>query len=73
MQTAYRDKVELASLFKGIEPVLCSRTVHLDPGSETQKGLIDAFVEAGVKRFVPSRMGSLSSPVLYPKKTTSSI
>jgi hypothetical protein len=54
VQTTYQDKYELVQLLKGVHTVLCFFTVHLDPGSETQKRLIDAAVEAGVKRYAPA-------------------
>ncbi|CVL03168.1 hypothetical protein FPRO06_01841 [Fusarium proliferatum] len=50
----YNNKAELVNLFRGVETVLSFLAVHLDPGNETQKRLIDAAVEAGVKRFAPS-------------------
>nr|RBQ94375.1 hypothetical protein FVER53263_09880 [Fusarium verticillioides] len=50
----YENKSELVDLFRGVETVLSFLAVHLDPGSQTQKRLIDAAVEAGVKRFAPS-------------------
>lgn len=53
-QTTYEDKAELVRLFKGVEAVLSFVPVHLDPGNVMQKNLIDAAVEAGVKRFAPS-------------------
>ncbi|EXM17130.1 hypothetical protein RAB80_000133 [Fusarium oxysporum f. sp. vasinfectum] len=54
IQTDYKNKAELVELFRGVETVLSFLAVHLDPGNETQKRLIDAAVEAGVKRFAPS-------------------
>ncbi|EMR63904.1 putative -like family protein [Eutypa lata UCREL1] len=54
VQTTYQDKSELVRLFQGVETVLCFFPVHLDAGNATQKRLIDAAVEAGVKRFAPS-------------------
>lgn len=54
MQTTYEDKAELVRLFKGVETVLSFSPVHLDVGNVAQKRLIDAAVEAGVKRFAPS-------------------
>ncbi|OTA92273.1 hypothetical protein M434DRAFT_396516 [Hypoxylon sp. CO27-5] len=54
VQTTYEDKSELVRLFKGIETVLSLFPVHLDAGNATQKRLIDAAIEAGVKRFAPS-------------------
>lgn len=53
VQTSY-DKKELVNILKGVETVLCFFPVHLDQGNETQKRLIDASIEAGVKRFAPS-------------------
>ncbi|KAI1461939.1 NAD(P)-binding protein [Annulohypoxylon moriforme] len=53
VQTNY-DKGELVKILKGVETVICFFPVHLDPGNETQKRLIDASIEAGVKRFAPS-------------------
>ncbi|KAI1099399.1 NAD(P)-binding protein [Jackrogersella minutella] len=54
VQTTYEDKSELVRLFEGVETVLTFFPVHFDPGNVTQKRLIDAAVEAGVKRFAPS-------------------
>ncbi|OAQ70229.1 hypothetical protein VFPPC_02732 [Pochonia chlamydosporia 170] len=54
IQTTYEDKTELVRLLQGVHTLLCFYAVHLDPGSETQKRLIDAAVEAGVKRYAPS-------------------
>ncbi|KAI0894874.1 NAD(P)-binding protein [Annulohypoxylon nitens] len=53
VQTSY-EKKELVGILKGVETVLCFFPVHLDQGNETQKRLIDASIEAGVKRFAPS-------------------
>jgi len=50
----YESKAELIELFRGVETVLSFLAVHLDPGNETQKRIIGAAVEAGVKRFAPS-------------------
>ncbi|KAF5689605.1 2'-hydroxyisoflavone reductase [Fusarium circinatum] len=49
-KTDYENKSELVDLFRDVETVLSFIAVHLDPGNETQKRLIDAAVEAGVKR-----------------------
>ncbi|KAI1759948.1 NAD(P)-binding protein [Hypoxylon sp. FL1150] len=54
VKAAYEDKSELVRLFQGVEVVMCFFPVHFDPGCATQKRLIDAAVEAGVKRYVPS-------------------
>ncbi|KAK7755000.1 hypothetical protein SLS62_003084 [Diatrype stigma] len=53
-QVDYEDKADLVRKFQGVETVLCFFPVHLDPGNATQKRLIDAAIEAGVKRFAPS-------------------
>ncbi|KAH9908455.1 NAD(P)-binding protein [Xylariomycetidae sp. FL2044] len=53
VKTAY-EKEELVRLFQGVETVFCFFPVHLDPGNATQKRLINASIEAGVKRFAPS-------------------
>ncbi|KAJ4248818.1 hypothetical protein NW762_012656 [Fusarium torreyae] len=54
IQTSYEDKAELIGLLQGVHTVLCFFAVHMDPGSETQKRLINAAIEAGVKRYAPS-------------------
>lgn len=58
VQTDYSDKKELVDILRGVNTVLCFFAVHLDPGSENQKRLIDAAVEASVKRFAPSEWGT---------------
>jgi hypothetical protein len=62
VQTTYEDKDELVHILKGIDTLLCFFAVHLDPGSKTQKRLIDAAVEAGVRRYAPSEW---STSVLF--------
>ncbi|KAM0351706.1 hypothetical protein ACHAPU_002716 [Fusarium lateritium] len=54
IQTDYEDKSNLVKLLSGVHTVLCFFAAHLDPGSTTQKRLIDAAIEAGVKRYAPS-------------------
>ncbi|KAF4981527.1 hypothetical protein FZEAL_2676 [Fusarium zealandicum] len=54
VQTDYAHKEALVQLLKGIHTVLCFLAVHFDPDNESQKRLIDASVEAGVKRYAPS-------------------
>lgn len=54
VQTSFEDKAQLVRLFKDVEVVLNFIVVANDPGSEVSKLLIDAAVEAGVKRFAPS-------------------
>ncbi|KAF6824265.1 hypothetical protein CPLU01_10950 [Colletotrichum plurivorum] len=54
-QTNYQDKSELVEILKGVHTVL---SFILDPVSDPdaliQKRLVDASIEAGVKRFAPS-------------------
>lgn len=54
VQTTFKDKTQLVNLFKDVEVVLNFVVVSNDPGNEVSIGLIDAAVEAGVKRFAPS-------------------
>ncbi|XXG99747.1 hypothetical protein Hte_006088 [Hypoxylon texense] len=54
VKTTYENKSELVRLLQGVETVMCFFPVHFDPGCITQKRLIDAAVEAGVKRYAPS-------------------
>ena len=50
----YTDKPALVELLKGFDVVLSFLIAHLDVGNVTQKNLIHACIEAGVKRFAPS-------------------
>jgi hypothetical protein len=52
----YSDKVELAAELKGVHTVLSF--ISQDPDNVAQKTLIDACIEAGVKRFAPSEWGA---------------
>ncbi|KAI1483509.1 NAD(P)-binding protein [Daldinia eschscholtzii] len=54
VQTTYEDRSELVRLFKGVEAVICFLPVHLDKDNAIQKRLIDASIEAGVRRYAPS-------------------
>ncbi|CAL1714302.1 unnamed protein product [Somion occarium] len=54
----YKDKASLTNALRGVHTVLSFIVVVLDPGSVAQKNLIDASIEAGVKRFAPSEWGS---------------
>ncbi|KAI0166974.1 NAD(P)-binding protein [Hypoxylon sp. FL1284] len=54
VQTTYEDKSELVGLLQGVETVMCFFPVHFDTGCARQKRLIDASIEAGVKRLAPS-------------------
>ena len=49
----YSDKAELVAALRGVHTVL-SFVTQDDPENTAQKTLIDASVEAGVKRFAPS-------------------
>jgi len=53
----YDDKSELAKALQGIHTVLSFIQLLSDPGSKSQKNLIDAAIIAGVKRFAPSEWG----------------
>ncbi|CAJ2513767.1 Uu.00g018860.m01.CDS01 [Anthostomella pinea] len=53
VQTTYEDKAELSQLLKGVDTVIC---FFWD--AETSKRLIDAAVDAGVRRYVPSEFGT---------------
>lgn len=50
----YDDPEQLAQILQGVHTVLSFVASQADPGSTVQKNLIDAAVEAGVKRFAPS-------------------
>lgn len=53
-QTSFKDKAELVGLFKGADVVLNFIVLNGDPGNEVSIRIIDAVVEAGVKRYAPS-------------------
>lgn len=54
VQTTFKDKAQLVKLFSDVEVVLNFIVVNNDPDSEVATLLIDAAVEAGVRRFAPS-------------------
>ncbi|KLU92206.1 hypothetical protein MAPG_11152 [Magnaporthiopsis poae ATCC 64411] len=54
VQNKFDDKAELVRLLAGVNTVLCFFTVEKDEGARAQKLLIDAAVEAGVPRYIPS-------------------
>lgn len=54
MQTDYGDRTQLAKTFRGVNTVMSFITAHTDEDSQAQKNMIDASIDAGVKRFVPS-------------------
>ncbi|KAK2767496.1 hypothetical protein FQN54_003653 [Arachnomyces sp. PD_36] len=55
----YLDKTELAAELKEVHTVLSF--VSSDPDNIAQRNLIDACIEAGVKRFAPSEWGIISN------------
>jgi hypothetical protein len=54
VQVTFDSKAELVSQLRGVEVVLNFIVVNNDPNNTVGKLLIDASVEAGVKRFAPS-------------------
>ncbi|KAH7240520.1 hypothetical protein B0J15DRAFT_516041 [Fusarium solani] len=54
VQTNYEDTSELVRLLSGVHTVLCFFIAHKDSGGAAQKRLIDAAVDAGVKRYAAS-------------------
>ncbi|KAJ5748290.1 uncharacterized protein N7511_009986 [Penicillium nucicola] len=54
VQTDYKDPDQLAQILQGVHTLLSFATEQDDPNSPVQKRLIDAAVQAGVKRFAPS-------------------
>ncbi|KAJ5689983.1 NAD(P)-binding protein [Penicillium macrosclerotiorum] len=54
----YNDPKQLAQVLQGVHTLLSFTILQEDPLSPVQKNLIDAAVQAGVKRFAPSEWGS---------------
>ncbi|CAK40705.1 NAD(P)-binding protein [Aspergillus niger CBS 101883] len=54
----YNDIIQLTKVLQGVHTVLSFVTAQDDPTSTVQKNLIDAAVQAGVKRFAPSEWAS---------------
>ncbi|KAK0389905.1 hypothetical protein NLU13_3478 [Sarocladium strictum] len=54
VQVSFQDKTELVSQLQGAEVVLNFIVVNDDPTNTVGKLLIDASIEAGVRRFAPS-------------------
>ncbi|KAH7018406.1 uncharacterized protein B0I36DRAFT_388623 [Microdochium trichocladiopsis] len=56
VQTDYQDTAELSRIFKAgsVDVVMSFIIAHLDPDAAVSKRLVDAAIDAGVKRFVPS-------------------
>lgn len=44
----------MVDLLSGYHTLLCFWDPTKDPGAKTQKGLVNAAIEAGVKRYAPS-------------------
>jgi uncharacterized protein YbjT (DUF2867 family) len=53
----YTDVGRLAAALRGVDTVLSFIVVSSDPGSVSQKNLVDAAVRAGVRRIAPSEWG----------------
>ncbi|CAL1714285.1 unnamed protein product [Somion occarium] len=68
----YKDKASLTNALRGVHTVLSFVVVDRDRGSVSQKNLIDASIEAGVKRFAPSEWGSSNVTAIpwYTEKET---
>ncbi|KAK3353886.1 NmrA-like family protein [Lasiosphaeria hispida] len=58
----YQDKQSLVQALKGIHTVLSFIVVQQDPGNVAQINLIEASVEAGVKRLAPNEWASPNTP-----------
>lgn len=54
----YENPKQLVEVLKGVHTVLSFITPQSDPGNVAQRNLIDASVQAGVKRFAPSEWAS---------------
>jgi NmrA-like family len=65
VQVDYTDKGGLAKHLHGVQAVLSFFLDTSDPTQKTQKNLIDASIEAGVKRFAPNEWATyaLNFPV----------
>ncbi|MCJ1471918.1 hypothetical protein MMC13_000559 [Lambiella insularis] len=53
-KTSYQDPKELRGILGGVHTVLSFIVTQSDPGNISQKNLIDAAIQTGVKRFAPS-------------------
>jgi hypothetical protein len=53
-KTTYEDQAQLVEVLQGVHTVLSFLVTPEDPASIAQKNLIDAAIQAGVKRFAPS-------------------
>ncbi|KJX95894.1 nmrA-like family protein [Zymoseptoria brevis] len=61
VQLDYKEKSSIVDALKGVETVFSFIITGKDPGNVAQKNLIDACVEAKVKRFAPSEWTGASS------------
>lgn len=61
----YQDKGKLVELLKGIDVVLSFVGIQSETDILGQKNLIDACIEAGVKRFAPSEWFSYASQIPF--------
>lgn len=59
----YEDPKQLVQILQGVHTVLSFVITQTDPASTVQKNLIDAAIQAGVKRFAPSEWGSWAIPI----------
>jgi hypothetical protein len=58
IKTNYQEPKRLIEILKGVHTVLSFIVTQSDPGNVSQKNLIDASIQAGVKRFAPSEWAS---------------
>ncbi|PYH88407.1 NAD(P)-binding protein [Aspergillus ellipticus CBS 707.79] len=70
-QVDYTDKAQLVRALTGVHTVLSFIVVAQDRGNASQRNLIDACVDAGVKRFAPSEWAGANTDGLpwYAGKT----
>ncbi|CEJ94759.1 hypothetical protein VHEMI10272 [[Torrubiella] hemipterigena] len=54
IQTAFDNHTELVTLLDDVHTLLCFWSPAKDPGAEAQKRLVNAAIDAGVRRFAPS-------------------
>ena len=64
VKTSYQDPKELRETLKGVHTVLSFIVTQSDPGNVSQKNLIDAAIQAGVKRFAPSEWATWAVQIL---------
>jgi hypothetical protein len=58
VQIDYTNREILTERLNGVHVVLSFITPQTDPGNMAQRNLIDAAIQAGVKRFAPSEWAS---------------